>query len=78
MAMFLGPGLGGGESAQPYSVALVLYFLIAGFLGGYLWTRLVLAGAFQSAEVQALTQRVQRVEETVRPPSETSSGEKPT
>ncbi|GAA1986342.1 hypothetical protein [Kitasatospora viridis] len=50
----LSPALGGRQDATPFAVALVLYFLILGFLGGWLATRLMLAGALTRADGDAL------------------------
>jgi len=42
--------LGAPEAAEPFVVGLVLYFVLCGFLSGYFWTRLFLAGAFVLAD----------------------------
>jgi len=42
--------LGAPASAEPFIVGLVLYFVLCGFLSGYFWTRLFLAGAFVLAD----------------------------
>lgn len=51
----LAPALGGGADAVPFSAALVLYFLLLGFLAGWLLTRLalprVLSGADQAIDL---------------------------
>ncbi|MFJ9445255.1 hypothetical protein ACIRRH_25805 [Kitasatospora sp. NPDC101235] len=49
----LAPVLGGGEAAVPFAAALVLYFLIFGFLAGWLVTRLALPQALTETD-QAL------------------------
>ncbi|MFI6849905.1 hypothetical protein ACIBJD_35790 [Kitasatospora sp. NPDC050467] len=49
----LAPALGGGEGAVPFSAALVLYFLVSGFLAGWLVTRLTLPQVLSDAD-QAL------------------------
>ncbi|WP_316521789.1 hypothetical protein [Kitasatospora brasiliensis] len=49
----LAPALGGGEGAVPFSAALVLYFLVFGFLAGWLVTRLALPQALTETD-QAL------------------------
>lgn len=46
----LAPALGGGESAVPFAAALVLYFLVLGFLAGWLVTRLALPRALTDAD----------------------------
>jgi hypothetical protein len=50
---FAATGLGGFTSSKVFAIALLLYFLICGFLITYLWTRLYLAEAFQQAEQAA-------------------------
>jgi hypothetical protein len=42
--------LGAPQSAEPFVVGLVVYFVLCGFLSGYFWTRLFLAGAFVLAD----------------------------
>ncbi|MFJ7912479.1 hypothetical protein [Kitasatospora sp. NPDC096204] len=49
----LAPVLGGGEAAVPFAAALVLYFLVFGFLAGWLVTRLALPQALTETD-QAL------------------------
>ncbi|MFF2039397.1 hypothetical protein ACFVVX_03130 [Kitasatospora sp. NPDC058170] len=49
----LAPALGGGEGAVPFAAALVLYFLVLGFLAGWLVTRLALPRVLSDAD-QAL------------------------
>lgn len=44
------PGFGGFDSSGPFAAALVVYFLVSGFLIGYLWTRLFLGRALTAAE----------------------------
>ncbi|MCC9309062.1 hypothetical protein LN042_18570 [Kitasatospora sp. RB6PN24] len=50
----LSPALGGRADATPFAAALVLYFVVLGFLGGWLTTRLLLAGAMTRADGTAL------------------------
>ncbi|WP_030244237.1 hypothetical protein [Streptomyces sp. NRRL S-350] len=49
----LAPVLGGGDAAVPFAAALVLYFLVFGFLAGWLVTRLALPRVLSDAD-QAL------------------------
>ncbi|MEV6978213.1 hypothetical protein [Kitasatospora sp. NPDC093806] len=49
----LAPALGGGAGAAPFAAALVLYFLLLGFLAGWLLTRLALPRVLSDAD-QAL------------------------
>jgi hypothetical protein len=46
-------GLGNFPSSKAFSLALLIYFLICGFLISYLWTRLYLPGAFREADIAA-------------------------
>ncbi|WP_035798894.1 hypothetical protein [Kitasatospora mediocidica] len=54
LARALAPALGGRADSQPFAAALVLYFVLLGFLGGWLLTRLLLAGALTRADGSAL------------------------
>ncbi|MGW4894313.1 hypothetical protein ACWEQL_18880 [Kitasatospora sp. NPDC004240] len=46
----LAPALGGEAGAAPFAAALVLYFLLAGFLAGWLVTRLLLPQVLSDAD----------------------------
>ncbi|MFC9325981.1 hypothetical protein [Kitasatospora sp. NPDC057015] len=46
----LAPALGGEPGAAPFAAALVLYFLVLGFLAGWLATRLLLPRALSNAD----------------------------
>ncbi|MFI6153955.1 hypothetical protein ACIBCA_14805 [Kitasatospora sp. NPDC051170] len=46
----LAPALGGGAPAVPFAAALVLYFVVLGFLAGWLVTRLALPRALTDAD----------------------------
>ncbi len=50
----LAPALGSRADSPAFAAALVLYFLVLGFLGGWLLTRLLLAGALTQADGNAL------------------------
>jgi hypothetical protein len=58
---YLGPALGSGTAAEGLAIGILVYFPTAGFLLGYLWTRLFLAGAL----TRALTSTVADLEERV-------------
>jgi CheY-like chemotaxis protein len=47
---FIASGLGNPPQSQVLAIALVLYFFVIGFLGGYLMTRIYLAQAFSRAD----------------------------
>lgn len=63
LATRLGPALGNAPSSGALAETVLLYFAICGFLEGYLWTRVFLAGEFQTAAVALLGKRVQNLEE---------------
>jgi len=50
LSLFIASGLGSGAQAQVLSIAIILYFFVVGFLGGYLMTRIYLAQAFSRAD----------------------------
>ena len=56
--------LGGTDLAQLFVLVLIFYFVICGFLFGYLWTRLFLLGALNRADLGALFDRFQHQIET--------------
>jgi|GEM_PF-2204821 len=49
----LAPGLGNAKDSPSFAVVILLYFLVGGFLPGYLLTRLLLPGAFRQADLAA-------------------------
>jgi hypothetical protein len=50
LAAFLAPALGNQSSSQAYALALLAYFTVAGFLIGYMSTRLLVTRAFEMAD----------------------------
>jgi CheY-like chemotaxis protein len=67
-------GLGSGPSAHAMALAILIYFPVGGFLFGYLWTRLFLAGAFRKADLAVLLRKAEEkaiieVAETLEPVS---------
>ena len=50
LTLFIANGLGNPPQAQVLAIAVVLYFFVIGFLGGYLMTRIYLAQAFSRAD----------------------------
>ena len=50
LSLFVAGGLGTLPQAQVLAIALLLYFFVIGFLGGYLMTRIYLAQAFSRAD----------------------------
>jgi hypothetical protein len=59
---YIGPGLEVTGHAEVMALAILLYFSIAGFLFGYLWTRLYMAGALREADLATLAQKVSDIE----------------
>ena len=58
-ASYSAVGLGNFPESEIFSMALLLYFLIGGFLGGYLLTRLNLLSAFAEADLVAKLSQVE-------------------
>jgi tetratricopeptide (TPR) repeat protein len=59
LAHFMAPAM--GDDLQIFAAALFLYFSVVGFLGGYITTRLWLAGAFSRADAGLLINHEDRV-----------------
>jgi hypothetical protein len=60
VAEVISPGLGLDSNGHVLALSAVVFFLIAGFLFGYLWTRLFLPGAFRQADLAAVTKQIQK------------------
>ncbi len=54
IANYIASGLGGSDSSRIFAMAVMVYFVVCGFLFGYLWTRLFLAGALRQADLIAI------------------------
>src|ERR1700730_9963676 len=54
----LKPGLGDQPASGIYGVALVIYFVVFGFLSGYLVTRIFIAEIFRRADENALKKKI--------------------
>jgi hypothetical protein len=50
LSLFVAGGLGASPQSQVLVMALIIYFAVLGFLGGYLMTRIYLAQAFSRAD----------------------------
>jgi hypothetical protein len=61
-ATFMASGMADPKSAVVFASATIVYFSIVGFIGGYLVTRLFLAGAFREADVGGLERRMGEVQ----------------
>ena len=53
LAVYVSPAFGGDRSAETFAIAIVIYFSSAGFLFGYLWTRITLRIMLEWADVAA-------------------------
>lgn len=68
LAAFAAQGLGAQPHSQVFALALISYYAVLGFLFGYLWTRLFLAGALRVADqeaIGALTAKFEKVDRKV-------------
>ncbi len=61
ISIFVSSGLGNSEASQIFALAIILFFMICGFLFGFLWTRLFLPGAFKQADLSTLAKDVKDV-----------------
>ena len=52
----LSEGLGDSPGNAVLALAIMIFFSVCGFMGGYLWTRLYLAGAFRRADTEDVIQ----------------------
>lgn len=59
-------GLGNSDGGRVFALAAILFFMICGFLFGYLWTRLFLPGAFRQADLSSLVNRVEKASREVK------------
>ncbi|MEZ5427872.1 MAG: hypothetical protein R2747_16500 [Pyrinomonadaceae bacterium] len=59
-------GLGNAPGSRVFALASIVFFVICGFLFGYLWTRLFLPGAFRRADLSALASQVDRTNKEVK------------
>lgn len=70
----LAPALSDSSTNRSFALALVLFYAVAGFLLGYLWTRLYLPGAFRDADLAEMKSIVAQVEFRQRDMQATSMG----
>ena len=66
LTRYLAAGLGNRPSDSVFALSLLLYYSVVGFLLGYLWTRLYLAGALRQADLSAIGALASRVEKADR------------
>jgi hypothetical protein len=72
-AGFVGPALGGGPAGEVVSLALTGYYLAAGFLLGYVWTRTYLPGVFRWAERERFAKALEVAESAASEAIQTAS-----
>ena len=63
---YIAGGMGNPDSGRIFALGALIYFTICGFLYGYLWTRLFLAGALRRADLTALGMLSSRVAEVAK------------
>ena len=61
----IAPALGDTPSAPVMAVSILIFFSAAGFLFGFLWTRLFLASAFRQADIDRLVSRVEQADKKI-------------
>jgi hypothetical protein len=62
---YFGPSLGGPNDGERFAVVIILFFVITGFLLGYLWTRIFLGGELARGDriaLEAVTAKFQAYE----------------
>jgi tetratricopeptide (TPR) repeat protein len=60
------PGLGNQDTSLSFAVGLLLYYLVTGFILGYLWTRLSLAGTFRLADIYSSRREKREIEKMLQ------------
>lgn len=58
LGLFIVDQSGGAIASPTFALAAVLFFMVCGFLFGYLWTRLFLPGAFREADVALVIKKL--------------------
>jgi hypothetical protein len=58
LAAYIAKGLSGTTGPETFSLAVMIYFSVIGFLFGFLWTRLNLGHAMAEADMRAILNRV--------------------
>lgn len=66
LARYISPALGNTNTSGIFGLTVFLYYLVCGFLFGYVMTRIYLTGAFREAETVALTNRINEVEKRTK------------
>ncbi|MGJ5068934.1 hypothetical protein [Bradyrhizobium oligotrophicum] len=60
---YFGKAIGPSERAPQIAIAIVILFVVCGFLIGYLWTRLFLGSELARADLKAVTEQIHEVRE---------------
>ena len=63
LSEFLAEGFGARPTDAVFALSIILYFSPVGFLFGFLWTRLFLAGAMRQADLGDLYTRVEQTDQ---------------
>jgi hypothetical protein len=58
---FLKKGMGDTDAARSFGILVFLFFVIFGFLVGFLWTRLYLGREFRQADIGVLARQIQEI-----------------
>jgi hypothetical protein len=61
--LYFGQSIMEGGTGSKVAVTIVLFFSISGFLFGYLWTRLLLGRALAEADIGAVAERFEKIEQ---------------
>lgn len=72
LTAYVAPGLGGRNDSQVFALTVLTFFVVVGFLIGYLWTRLFLAGALRIADQAAIGELETRVLKVAKTAAETN------
>jgi hypothetical protein len=65
LSVKIAPGLGGSTSSPVFGIAIILYFLLCGFIFGWLWTRLYLTGAIKESEKAEKEDELKKISATL-------------
>jgi hypothetical protein len=66
LSKYIGGGLGDTPGNEAFILVVLIYFVICGFLVGYLTTRLLLAPALRQADLVNLGERTERAEKATK------------
>lgn len=72
LTRYVAGGLGTIPSSEVFVFTTIIYFVITGFLFGYLWTRLYLAGALRQADLSAIGNLQTKIEKATADVAQTA------